>query len=87
MSDPRKIFEDVFGAYMKTAKYKDSCMMEIMCRKQEFEETLDEMWKVYTSGNLRQVVEYKKQVKEIKEAGLIVLRSKTTGKHRITYPK
>ena len=48
MSDPRKIFEDVFGAYMKTAKYKDSCMMKIMCRKQEFEETLDEMWKVYT---------------------------------------
>jgi hypothetical protein len=41
------------------------------------------MWQTYTSGNLRQVVEYKKQVQIIKDAGLVVQRSKSTGKHRI----
>lgn len=86
MDDSKKIVEDLFGAFKHTSKYKDSAMMEIMCRRQEFEENLDKMWQTYRSGYLQQVVEYKKQVQYIKDAGLVVLRSKTTGKHKITYP-
>jgi hypothetical protein len=58
-----------------------------MCRRPEFEKNLDDMWKIYCSGNLQQVVEYKKQIADIKAAGLIVQRSKSTGKHRIVFPK
>lgn len=85
MADSKKIIEDLFGAFKHTSKYKDSAMMEIMCRRQEFEENLDKMWQTYRNGYLPQVVEYKKQVQDIKDAGLVVLRSKTTGKHKITY--
>lgn len=74
-------------AHKHTSEYKDSCMVEIMCRRQEFEKHLDEMWQIYTRGNLQQVVEYKKQVQTIKAAGLEVLRSKSTGKHKIVYKK
>ncbi len=83
MVDPKKKLEDMFNAYMGTASFKDNAMLEIMIRRQEFEEHLDRMWKTYTSGNLRQVAEYKKQVQIIKDAGLVVQRSKSTGKHRI----
>ena len=74
-------------AYKHTSKYKDSVMMEIMLRRQEYEKLLDEMWRIFTSGNLQQVVEYKKQVRSIKDAGLVVLRSKSTGKHKIVLPE
>jgi hypothetical protein len=86
MADPTKVIHDLFDSFKHTAEYKDSVMMEIMGRRQEFEEHLDKMWQTYTRGNMQQVVEYKKQVQYIKGAGLIVLRSKTTGKHKITYP-
>lgn len=86
MDDSKKFIEDLFGSFKHTSRYKDSAMMEIMCRRQEFEENLDKMWQTYRSGYLQQVVEYKKQVQDIKDAGLVVLRSKTTGKHKITYP-
>ena len=83
-----KAFLDGFReAYKHTSDYKDSAMMEIMMRRQEFEQRLDDMWRIYRSGNLQQVVEYKKQVQTIKDAGLIVQRSKSTGKHRIVFPK
>lgn len=74
-------------AYKRTSKYKDDSMMEIVIRRKEFEQRLDDMWRIYTSGNLQQVVAYKQQVKMIKDAGLIVQRSKSTGKHRIIFPK
>ncbi len=87
MNEAQKILEDLFNGYKHTSQYKDSAMMEIMGRRQEFEQHLDKMWQIYTSGNLRQVVEYKKQVQQIKSAGLVVQRSKSTGKHRIVFPK
>lgn len=80
-------FRGFMEAQKHTAEYKDGCMVEIMCRRQEFEENLDKMWQIYGRGNLQQVVEYKKQVQYIKDAGLVVQRSKSTGKHRIVYPK
>lgn len=77
-----------FGeAYKHTSDYRDASMMEIMCRREEFEKNLDDMWRIYTSGNLKQVFEYRKQIESIKAAGLQVLRSKSTGKHKIVYPK
>lgn len=83
-----KAFLDGFQeAYKHTSDYKDSAMMEIMMRRQEFEQRLDDMWRIYGTGNLQQVVYYKKQVQAIKDAGLIVQRSKSTGKHRIVFPK
>lgn len=85
MNEAQKKLHDIFDAYKHTADYKSSAMLEIMCRREEFEQHLDKMWQTYTSGNLQQVVEYKKQVRSIKDAGLEVLRSKSTGKHKIVY--
>ena len=83
MADAKQKLDDMFNAYRNTSRFKDGAIMEIMLRRKEFEENLDKMWQNYTSGNLRQVVEYKKQVQIIKDAGLVVQRSKSTGKHRI----
>lgn len=86
MNEAQQKLHDMFEAYKHTSDYKDSGMMEIMTRRQEFEHHLDEMWRIYTSGNMRQVIEYKKQVQTIKSAGLEVLRNKA-GKHKIVYRK
>ena len=85
--DPKKKLEEIFSAYRNTSDFRDRSMIEIMCRREEFEKHLDEMWRIYTSGNMKQVFEYRKQIEEIKHAGLQVLRSKSTGKHKIVYPK
>lgn len=86
--DQVKAFLDGFqSAYKHTSEYKDRALMEIWFRRKEFEQRLDDMWRIYTMGNLKQVVAYKQQVKDIKDAGLIVQRSKSTGKHRIVMPK
>ena len=87
MNEAQRKLNDMFNAYKQTSSFKDGAMMEIMLRRKEFEQHLDKMWQTYISGNLRQVVEYKKQVQSIKDAGLIVQRSKSTGKHRIVTPK
>lgn len=87
MNEAQKKLHDMFEAYRHTTDYRDSSMMEIMLRREEFEKNLDEMWRIYTSGNLKQVFEYRKQIETIKHAGLQVLRSKSTGKHKIVYPK
>ena len=79
--------DGLMGAYHHTSRYKDDSMMEIMCRREEFEKNLDDMWRIYTSGNLKQVFEYRKQIETIKAAGLQVLRSKSTGKHKIVHRK
>lgn len=83
-------FEDIFGnyfdAYKSTSQYKDSSMMEIALRKTEFEKNLDEMWEIYNKGLPRQIVNYNKQIKQIKDAGLKVFRN-SVGKHKIVIPK
>ena len=86
MADAKQKLDDMFNAYRNTSRFKDSEMMEIMLRRQEFEQHLDKMWQNCLNGNLLQVVEYKKQVQSIKDAGLVVQRSKSTGKHRIVTP-
>lgn len=86
MNEAQRKLHDMFNAYKSTSRYKDAEMMEIMLRRQEFEENLDKMWQNCISGNIQQVVEYKKQVQSIKDAGLVVQRSKSTGKHRIVTP-
>lgn len=77
-------FNNYFDAYKHSSEYKDRSMIEIMTRKQEFEEHLDKMWRIYSSGVSHQIVEYNKQVNGIKESGLKVLRN-SAGKHKITY--
>lgn len=86
MNEAQRKLHDMFETFKHSYSYKDSARMEIMCRRQEFEQRLDDMWKIYLSGNMKQVVAYKQQIKDIKDAGLIVQRSKSTGKHRIVYP-
>lgn len=87
MNNTQRMLHDMFEAYKHSSDYKDSAMREIMVRRPEFEKRLDDMWKIYCSGNLKQVVAYKQQIADIKAAGLIVQRSKSTGKHRIVFPK
>lgn len=80
----RDYFNNYMDAYKHSSEYKDRSMIEIMSRRREFEEHLDEMWRIYRSGLPRQIVEYNKQVNGIKEAGLKVLRN-SAGKHKIAY--
>lgn len=83
-------FEDIFGgvfdAYKNTSEYKDTLMMEIMFRRQEFEKNLDDMWAIYMRGNPAQLVEYNKGLDQIKSCGLKVLRN-SLDKHKIVVPK
>ncbi len=80
------IFGNYFDAYKNTSKYKDDSMLEIALRKSEFEKNLDDMWAIYRSGNVRQVVEYQKGLEQIKSCGLKVYRN-SEGKHKIVIPK
>lgn len=80
------VFNDIFGTYFDTYKdtsrCRDESMLDIALRKHEFEKTLDEMWRIYSSGNVCQIVEYQKQVDYIKSFGFKVLRN-SAGKHKI----
>ena len=78
--------DDLFGSFQHTSRYKDSVMMEIMMRRQEFESSLDKMWSNMAFGGMKQVAEYRKGVDQIKDAGLVVLRN-SAGKHKIAYKK
>ena len=53
-----------------------------MINRAEFEKHLDDMWGIYLRGNPRQLVEYEKQVNDIKSCGLKVLRN-SAGRHKI----
>lgn len=86
MSNFGDILGDAINAYRNTSKYKDQGMMEIMLRRKEFEQNLDDMWSAYCKGNPAQIVEYNKGVEQIKESGLKVLRN-SVGKHKIIIPK
>lgn len=82
MAGIEDILNDYFQAYQKTSQYKDSAMIEIFWRREEFEKRLDEMWTIYGSGVTAQIVEYRKQIDDIKSCGLKVLRN-SNGKHKI----
>lgn len=82
MNQAQKKLHDMFEGFKHTSRYKDTAMIEIMLHRQEFEQRLDDMWRVCCYG-LSEVMAYKQQVQTIKSAGLVVMRSKTTGKHKI----
>lgn len=86
MDNFENIFRNYFDAYKTTSGYKDNSKMEIMLRKKEFEDHLNTMWAIYSKGNPAQIVEYNKQVKSIKDAGLKVMRN-SDGMHKIVLPK
>lgn len=77
----RDILDQYFQAYQHSAQYKDQSRMEIALKKSEFEEHLDEMWRIYVR-NPRQIVEYNKQLDVIKSTVCRVFRNKQ-GKHKI----
>lgn len=83
MTNFEYLFGDLLNTYKKTSDYRDSAVMDIGLNKAKYEEHLDKMWAAYGSGLMLQVVEYKKQVQYIKDAGFTVKRSKITGKHKI----
>lgn len=80
------MFDDYFAAYKNTYDYKDRAMIDMVIHKQEYETNLDEMWAIYSRGNIQQIGEYNKGIDQIKKAGLKVYRN-STGKHKIVIPK
>lgn len=82
MARSEDILNDLFSAYRNTSSYKDNAMIEIYYQRQKFEKRLDKMWAIYGSGVTAQIVEYQKQVDDIKSCGLKVLRN-SAGKHKI----
>lgn len=83
MADAKKVLEDMMDTYKRTSSHRDDIIRDIGLNRSKYEQALDEMWSIYSKGCLQQVVEYKKQVQYIKDAGFTVQRSKSTGKHRI----
>lgn len=63
-------------------QYRDDGMLEIALQKKEFEEHLNEMWRIYSTGNISQIVEYNKQVESIKQCGYKVMRN-SEGNHKL----
>lgn len=76
------IFGDLFKAAQSEYGTRDDTKMSIACNKSKYEEDLDELWRIYESGNTRQITEYQKQIKTIKDSGCRVLRN-SSGKHKI----
>lgn len=87
MNEAQQKMHDLFNAYKNSSQFKDAAMIEIISRKQELESLLNEMWSIYLSGNFKQLEGYFKQVNQIKDAGLRVLRNDKTGKHLIDFKK
>lgn len=85
MMDKKQFFNNLFEPFFHTQESMDRRMIGIMRRREVYEKNLDDMWANYRRGCMQQVVDYKAQVKYIKEANLEVLRSKSTGKHKIVY--
>lgn len=83
MADASKILGDMFDTYKRTSDYHNSIIMDIGLNRAKYEEHLDKMWATYRNGLMDQVIEYKKQIQYIKDAGFTVKRSKSTGKHKI----
>lgn len=85
--DQKQFFNNLIEPYFHTAQAMDDRMIGIMQHREDYEKRLDDMWQNYRRGCMMQVVDYKGQAKYIKEAGLEVLRSKSTGKHKIVYKR
>lgn len=81
MADAKSFINDLLKSYTTSYRAKDDQKLEIACRKQEYEETLDKMWEIY-HRNPRQIVEYNKQLDTIKGCGCKVYRN-SQGKHKI----
>lgn len=77
-------FEDIFGGILDG--YRSMSKIDILCRQSEFEKNLDDMWAIYVRGNPAQLVEYNKELDQIKSCGLKVLRN-SSGKHIIVVLK
>lgn len=71
----------MLNASRSSYRARDDQKLDIACKKGTYEETLDDMWKIYLVYP-RQIVEYNKQVSVIKECGCKVLRN-SSGKHKI----
>ena len=76
------LFGGAFDAYKQTGQYRDQGMMDIALRRKEYEKHLNEMWRIYSTGNVKQIVEYNKQVEEIKSYGYKVMRN-DAGIHKL----
>lgn len=86
MSNNSDFINDLFGgafdAYKQTSQYRDQGMMDIALKKKEYEDHLNEMWRIYSTGNVSQIVEYNKQVQSIKQYGYKVMRN-SAGDHKL----
>ena len=71
-----------FNVYKQTSKYKDDYIWDIAFNKKQYEDKLNKMWANYASGCFEQIVEYNKQVNDIKSSGFKVLRN-SKGLHKI----
>lgn len=78
----KSVLNDIFKASQNTYRAKDDARLSIAFNKSKCEETLNEMWSIYGSGNIQQLIEYQKQVQTIKDLGCKVLRN-SSGKHKI----
>lgn len=79
--NPEEFMNDLFKACDSSYQTRDYNRIEMVCRKAEYEETLDKMWATYMSSPA-QIVEYNKQVAVIKDYGCKVFRN-SKGKHKI----
>ena len=68
--------------YQNSNDWKNQSRLDIALRKHEFEETLNKMWKIYSQGNVQQIVAYNKQIAEIKRYGYKVMRN-SAGNHKL----
>lgn len=82
MNNFADIFADYMNAYKNTGEYKYNLKTEIWLQKSDYEEHLDKMYSNYMCGCTRQIVNYNKQIDDIKLTGLKVLRN-SSGKHKI----
>lgn len=85
MNNAQKKLNDIFEAYKHTSDFKDRSMINVMTRRREYEENLDEMW-ANASWNLRQLAIYKEQVKYLKGLGITTMRN-SAGKHKLILTK
>lgn len=72
---------DLLKATRTSLEGKGRQQVDIVCHKRKYEETLDEMWRIYMI-NPQQIVKYNNQVSDIKCRGCKVLRN-GSGKHKI----
>jgi len=79
--------EDLFGDNCSEySRFKDVIMELIIVQKKNFEQNLDDMWSIYQKGVPQQIINYQKDINQIKKTGLKVLRN-SQGKHKIIVPK